>query len=378
MTNQKNPLRTLATKIKEECNKSGLKHTVILKALTENVGFHSIQCADKLSSAKNNSAKEARGLPEHVSMYLKGVLCNVLFESSSYDFYKEGDLDATLERTNDSLTTALLTMMKDEPLKLISNVGDYYDGFYELCDSLEEAIEDKEESSLVAHFTSKSLPICLSKAFVTEVFSACDHNLEFNEWIGEAISVAFAQVADLENVAKALENSEVAQSALDHNAQLANNIAKESAHQSKFNDAINNSFVLAAPDEKRFLSGGSYSPYSFSEFDLDTVIVNKSDALSMASNSTSLIPKLEQAQGLSVLKPLPLIRVAPDLVKTLSMNEKDLEEWASMKNQSEYPYLTGFNKQAHSDDLNEGKTELSYWAWVESQIASFIDDSIEW
>lgn len=377
MTDQKNPLRTLATKIHKACASKGLKHTVILKVLTENEGYHSIQCTDK-SSPSNVRSNNKSALPEHVYMHLKGLLCGVLSESSSYNFYEEGNLDATIELTGDSLTTGLLEMLKNDPLSLIYNADSYFQICYELCDSLATSIDNKEESSLISHFTSKSLPMSISKAFVSEIFDGVDHSLEFDDWIDEAVRLSYFQLNDLENVAKVLEESSLAQDALDYNSKTRDNIEKESELLSSFHEAIAASFVLTASDKTKILAGGNYSPYSLSGFDLDTVIVRKNDAIAMASNSTSLIPQLEQAQGVSVLKPVPLRKIAPELVKTLTMNAKDLEVWASMCKYEDYPLLSGFDRQSHLDELNENKTDLSYWAWVELQISSFISDAIEW
>lgn len=377
MTDQKNPLRTLATKIHKACASKGLKHTVILKVLTENEGYHSIQCTDK-SSPSNVLSNNKSALPEHVYVHLKGLLCDVLLDSSSYDFYNDGHLDATIELTGDSLTTGLLELLKEEPLSLIYNANTYFQICYELCDTLFASIDNKEESSLVSHFTSKSLPMSISKAFVSEIFDGVDCNLEFDDWIDEAVRLSYLQLNDLENVAKVLEESNLAQMALDYNTQLRDNIEKESKLLSSFHEAIADSFVLTTSDETKLLAGGKFSPYHFSGFDLDTVIVRKNDAIAMASNSTSLIPQLEQAQGVSVLKPVPLRKIAPELVKTLTMNAKDLEVWASMCKYEDYPLLSGFDRQSHLDELNENKTDLSYWAWVELQISSFISDAIEW
>jgi len=250
-----------------------------------------------------------------------------------------------------------------------------------LCYSLSESVTAKSENSIRSHFSSGDLPVAIVNAFVNEVMDGSDGTDGDKQWVMNAQRLVYSQANDLECVVRKFADSNIAQNFVYMNKAIVDNIRLESDDKAKLDVALSKSYVLSTKDGELFLSNGKWSAYSLSSFDLDILILNKEDSLAL-SKTQSIIPDLDQARGINELIPKPISEALPEMSRTLTMRDTELEQWALATQPGaetiEYPFFTGFDRESYRVESSAGNTRLGYWTWVEHQIASFVENSIEW
>lgn len=206
MTTSKNPMRQLATSIVLACKRDGLKQSVVLNTLTKQAGFRSIQASDSVQPSTPD-ADSKTSIPAHAKMYLKGLACDVFYDSMSYDFVSEGEKPATRESTGDSLSFFILEQIDSDPVHLINSLHDYAAKAEDFAENISNNVFEKTAESVTEFIATYELPEKLAAAFVNEIMDGTDPTDDIKQWISDAWRLTFEQVHQLEALNRAFQSS---------------------------------------------------------------------------------------------------------------------------------------------------------------------------
>lgn len=174
----KNPLRQLASAIVHACQADGakgVKQTTVLKTLTEQAGFRSIQGADVSHTAPlaQDTLAVNQALPAHMT-FLMGILYSsypsVDLLPISFDDVAKPHL--SIDQAGDSLFAFLHATLLEQPEQFINKLELYLSKIDTLATALEQTTFDEPAAQRV--FTQAAFPPALQHFIATEMTECAD------------------------------------------------------------------------------------------------------------------------------------------------------------------------------------------------------------